>query len=448
MAYSVGMVNLGCAKNQVDGEMMLAALQAAGYVVKDDAAMADAAIVNTCGFITAAKQEAIDEILELARLKKEGKIKALVVTGCLAERYREQVKKELPEVDAVAGIGADGGIVSVVADALAGRGGQTFPEKTLLPLCGERMLLSPSWSVYLKIAEGCDNRCAYCAIPMIRGRYRSRTMENIEEEARALASGGAKELVVIAQDTTRYGIDLYEKPMLPELLRRLCRIDGVEWVRVLYGYPDAVTDELLETIAEEKKIVKYFDLPLQHCNPQILRSMGRGGSREELSALIRRMRKAVPGLVLRTTLIAGYPGETEEQFDELCAFVREMRFERLGCFAYSREEGTRAAELPGQIDEEEKQRRARFVMETQMGILQEQGEQLVGRTFRVLTEGYDRYAECWFGRSYMDAPDVDGKVYFRAGGRKPLPGRFARVKVTDCIDGDLTGEVLEQEEQP
>ena len=448
MAYSVGMVNLGCAKNQVDGEMMLAALRAAGYVVKDDAALADAAIVNTCGFITAAKQEAIDEILELARLKKEGKIKALVVTGCLAERYREQVKKELPEVDAVAGIGADGGIVSVVADALAGCGGQTFPEKTLLPLCGQRMLLSPSWSVYLKIAEGCDNRCAYCAIPMIRGRYRSRTMENVEEEARALAAGGAKELVVIAQDTTRYGIDLYGKPMLPELLRRLCRIDGVVWVRVLYGYPDAVTDELLETIAEEKKIVKYFDLPLQHCNSQILRSMGRGGSREELSALIRGMRAAVPGLVLRTTLIAGYPGETEEQFDELCSFVRETRFERLGCFAYSREEGTRAAELPGQIDEEEKQRRARFVMETQMGILQEQGERLAGRTFRVLAEGYDRYAECWFGRSYMDAPDVDGKIYFRAAGRKPVPGQFVRVKITDCIDGDLTGEILEQEGRP
>lgn len=448
MAYSVGMVNLGCAKNQVDGEMMLAALRDAGYAVKDDAAMADAAIVNTCGFITAAKQEAIDEILELARLKKEGKIRALIVTGCLAERYREQVKKELPEVDAVAGIGADGDIVSVVADALAGTGGQSFPEKTLLPLCGERMLLSPSWSVYLKIAEGCDNRCSYCAIPMIRGRYRSRTMESVEQEARALAAGGAKELVLIAQDTTRYGIDLYGKLMLPELLRRLCGIDGVEWVRVLYGYPDAVTDELLETVAKEEKIVKYFDLPLQHCNTEILRSMGRGGSREELTALIRKMRAAVPGLAVRSTLIAGYPGETGEQFDELCSFVREMRFERLGCFAYSQEEGTRAAELPGQLDEDEKNRRAQFVMEMQMGIMQEQGERMAGRTLRVLTEGYDRYAECWFGRSYLDAPDVDGKVYFRAGARKPVPGHFVRVKITDCIDGDLTGEVLEQEEKP
>lgn len=448
MAYSVGMVNLGCAKNQVDGEMMLAALRDAGYAVKDDAAMADAAIVNTCGFITAAKQEAIDEILELARLKKEGKIRALIVTGCLAERYREQVKKELPEVDAVAGIGADGGIVSVVADALAGTGGQSFPEKTLLPLCGERMLLSPSWSVYLKIAEGCDNRCSYCAIPMIRGRYRSRTMESIEQEARALAAGGAKELVLIAQDTTRYGIDLYGKLMLPELLRRLCGIDGVEWVRVLYGYPDAVTDELLETVAKEEKIVKYFDLPLQHCNAEILRSMGRGGGREELTALIRKMRAAVPDLAVRSTLIAGYPGETEEQFDELCSFVREMRFERLGCFAYSQEEGTRAAELPGQLDEDEKNRRAQFVMEMQMGIMQEQGERMAGGTLRVLTEGYDRYAECWFGRSYLDAPDVDGKVYFRAGARKPVPGRFVPVRITDCIDGDLTGEVLEQEEKP
>ena len=458
MAYSVGMVNLGCAKNQVDGERMLAALRDAGYDVKDDAALADAAIVNTCGFITAAKREAIDEILELARLKKEGRIRALVVTGCLAERYREQVRKELPEVDFVAGIGADGDIVSIVGEALSGAGGsrrpdsgrlsggQSFPEKTLLPLEGRRMLLSPSWSVYLKIAEGCDNRCSYCAIPMIRGRYRSRRMEDIEEEARTLAAGGAKELVLVAQDTTRYGIDLYGKLMLPELLRRLCSVDGVEWIRVLYGYPDAVTDELLETIAGEEKIVKYFDLPLQHCSREILRSMGRGGGREELSALIRKMRGAVPGLVLRTTLIAGYPGETEAQFDELCSFVREMRFERFGCFAYSREEGTRAAELPGQLDEEEKERRARLVTEIQMAFLQEEGERLAGHTLRVLTEGYDRYAGCWFGRSYREAPDVDGKIYFR--GRAPVPGRFVRVRITGCIDGDPTGELLRQEEQP
>lgn len=442
MAYSVGLVNLGCAKNQVDGEMMLAALQKAGYTVKDDAALADAAIVNTCGFITAAKQEAIDEILELVRLKKEGKIRAVIVTGCLAERYREEVMKEIPEADAVVGIGADGDIVSVVEKALAGTKAQLFPEKTRLPLCGERVLLTPSWSAYLKIAEGCDNRCAYCAIPLIRGRYRSRPMESIEQEARKLAENGAKELILIAQDTSRYGIDLYKKLMLPELLHRLCKIDGIEWIRVLYAYPETMTDELLRTIAEEEKVVNYIDLPLQHCNEEILRSMRRGGNRQELDALIRRMRAAVPNLVLRTTLIAGYPGETAGQFDELCTFVRETRFDRLGCFAYSQEEGTVAGEMPDQIDEEEKQRRAEAVMEIQMNIMQEKGEQMAGRTLRVLTEGFDRYADCWFGRSYMDSPDVDGKIYFQAKGKKPVPGHFVNVKIADCIDGDLTGEVI------
>ena len=441
MAYSVGLVNLGCAKNQVDGEIMLAALQNAGYKIKDDAALADVAVVNTCGFINAAKQEAIDEILELARLKSEGKIRAIVVTGCLAERYREEIRKEIPEADAVVGIGADGDIVSVVGKVLGGEKEESFPDKTALPLCGERLLLTPSWSAYLKIAEGCSNRCSYCAIPMIRGGYRSRSMESIEQEARVLAENGAKELILIAQDTTKYGVDLYGKLMLPELLRRLAKIGGIKWLRILYAYPETVTDELLETIAEEEKVVKYIDLPLQHCNEQILRSMRRGGNRAELTALIRKMRVAVPGLVLRTTLIAGYPGETEEQFDELCSFVREMRFERLGCFAYSQEEGTAAAGLPGQIDEEEKQRRTEAVMEIQMNIMQEQGERLSGKTLRVLAEGFDRYADCWFGRSYMDAPDVDGKIYFRSAGKKPVPGHFVKVKITDCIDGDLTGEV-------
>ncbi len=442
MAYSVGLVNLGCAKNQVDGEIMLAALKNAGYEIRDDVALADVAVVNTCGFIDAAKREAIEEILELARLKAEGKIRALVVTGCLAERYRGQVRRELPEVDAVVGIGADGDIVSVVGKVLGGDKGETFPEKTGLPLCGERLLLTPSWSVYLRIAEGCSNRCSYCAIPMIRGRYRSRTMKSVEAEARALAESGAKELVLIAQDTTRYGEDLYGKLMLPELLRRLAKIGGIKWIRILYAYPEGVSDELLETIAEEEKIVKYIDLPLQHCDETILRSMRRGGNRAELTGLIRKMRVAVPGLVLRTTLIAGYPGETEEQFDGLCSFVREMRFERLGCFAYSQEEGTAAAALPGQIDEEEKRRRAEAIMEIQMNIMQEQGERMAGKTLRVLAEGFDRCADCWFGRSYMESPDVDGKIYFRAAGKKPVPGRFYKVKITDCIDGDLTGEAV------
>lgn len=442
MAYSVGMVNLGCAKNQVDGEVMLAALQKAGYTVKDDAALADAAIVNTCGFINSAKQEAIDEILELARLKAEGRIKAIIVTGCLAERYREQVMKEIPEADAVVGIGADGDIVSVVEKVLSGKKQQIFPEKTKLSICGERMLLTPSWSPYLKIAEGCNNRCSYCAIPMIRGPYRSRTMESIEAEARKLAENGAKELILIAQDTTRYGSDLYGKPSLAPLLRRLCRIDGIEWIRFLYTYPDVITDELLQTMAEEEKLVKYIDIPLQHCNAEILHSMRRSGDRRSITDLIHKMRATVPNLVLRTTLIAGYPGETEEQFDELCSFVREIRFERLGCFAYSQEEGTAAGEMPNQIDEEEKQRRAEEVMEIQMNIMQEQGEQMAGKTLRVLTEGFDRCAECWFGRSYMDSPDVDGKIYFQTKGKKPVPGHFENVRITGCIDGDLTGEMI------
>ena len=445
MTYSVGLVNLGCAKNQIDAEIMLARLEKAGYEVKDDAALADVAIVNTCGFIEAAKKESIDEILELARLKAEGKIRAIVVTGCLAERYREEVMKNLPEVDAVAGIGADGGIEQVVAGALAGAGEQVFPQKSLLPLCGERKLLTPSWSAYLKIAEGCDNRCAYCAIPMIRGRYRSRPAESIVEEARALAKNGAKELVLIAQDTTRYGIDLYGNLMLPVLLKQLCKIDGIEWIRLLYCYPDAMTDELIETIAQEEKIVNYVDLPLQHCNERVLKSMRRAGDHESLVGLIGRMRAKIPGLVLRTTLITGFPGETEEEFDELCGFVREVRFERLGCFAYSQEEGTAAARMPDQVDEEVRRRRAELIMEEQMGIMEEQGEQMAGKTLRVLTEGFDRFAGCWFGRSYADSPDVDGKVFFTAKGKKPVPGHFAGVLVTGCLDGDLTGEFIAED---
>lgn len=442
MTYSVGLVNLGCAKNQIDAEIMLARLEKAGYEVKDDAALADVAVVNTCGFIEAAKKESIDEILELARLKAEGKIRAIVVTGCLAERYREEVMKELPEVDAVAGIGADGDIERVVAGALAGKREQVFPQKTLLPLCGERKLLTPSWSAYLKIAEGCDNRCSYCAIPMIRGRYRSRPAEDIVEEARSLAANGAKELVLVAQDTTRYGMDLYGNLMLPVLLRRLCRIDGLEWIRLLYCYPDSITEELLETVAREEKIVEYIDLPLQHCSGRVLKAMRRAGDRASLTELIAGMRAKIPGLVLRTTLITGFPGETEEEFDELCGFVREIRFERLGCFAYSREEGTAAASLPDQVEEEKKQRRAERIMEIQMNIMQEQGERMAGKTLRVLTEGFDRYAECWFGRSRADSPDVDGKVFFTAKGKKPVPGHFANVLVKDCLDGDLTGEFV------
>ncbi len=443
MSYSVGLVSLGCAKNQVDAEIMMASLQKAGYELKDDAALADVAIVNTCGFIEAAKKESIEEILELAKLKAEGTIKAIVVTGCLAERYREEILKELPEVDAVIGIGADSDIAAVIDKALTGVKAESFPEKTLLPLSGDRRLSTPSYFAYLKIAEGCDNRCAYCAIPFIRGRYRSRTIENIVEEAETLVKNGAKELILIAQDTTRYGWDIYGKLMLPQLLKELCKISGVEWIRILYCYPDYITDELLQTIAAEDKIVKYMDLPLQHCSERLLKAMRRTGSRVELTALIQKMRAMIPGLILRTTLITGFPGETDEDFTELAEFVRENRFERLGCFPYSQEEGTAAAEMPDQIDDELKQHRMDIIMEDQMNIMQEWGEKQIGKTLRVLVEGFDRYAECYFGRSYADSPDIDGKIFFTVQEKKPKYGDFINIKINDCIDCDLTGEIVE-----
>ena len=334
----------------------------------------------------------------------------------------------------------------IVAGALEKKGERIFPGKELLPLCGERKLLTPSWSAYLKIAEGCDSRCSYCAIPMIRGRYRSRPAEDIVEEARTLAENGTRELVLVAQDTTRYGLDLYGNLMLPVLLKQLCKIDRLQWIRILYGYPDFVTDELLDVIAQEEKIVNYIDLPLQHCSGRILKAMRRSGDRASLTSLVAGMRAKIPGLVLRTTLIAGFPGETEKEFDELCDFVREIRFERLGCFAYSQEEGTAAAELPDQVDEEVRQRRAELIMEEQMRIMEEQDEKMAGKALRVLTEGFDRYAECWFGRSWADSPDVDGKVFFTAKGKKPVPGRFVRVLITGCMDGDLTGELVAEGE--
>ncbi len=436
---SVGMISLGCEKNRVDAEMMMARLQKAGYELVDDASCADVAIVNTCGFIEAAKKESIGEILELGKQKAAGQIKAIVVTGCMAERYQQEIRKELPEADAVCGIGADADIVEVVDRTLRGEHPELFPEKTLLPLCGERVHSTPLYSSYIKIAEGCDNRCSYCAIPLIRGPYRSRPMESILEEAKALAESGTKELIVIAQDTTRYGRDLYKKWMLPELLHKLGTVDGVEWIRLLYCYPDFMTEELMDTIAQEPKIVKYVDLPLQHCSGPVLRAMRRFGDREKLTALIGKMRERIPGLVLRTTVIAGFPGETEEDFAELCDFIKEIRFERLGCFAYSQEEDTPAAEMENQIEEEEKRRRAGRVMETQMGIMQDWGEAQVGRVFDVLTEGFDEETQCWFGRSYADAPEIDGRVYFTAADA-PVPGQFVRVRITACMDCDLMGE--------
>lgn len=440
MAVRVGMVSLGCAKNQVDGEVLMASLKNAGYELSDDAALADVAIINTCGFIESAKAESIEEILELVTLKKEGRIKKIVVTGCLSQRYQQEIRKEIPEVDAVVGIGANGEIAEIIGKVMEGETQDVFPEKEKMPLCGDRELSTPSYFAYLKIAEGCDNRCTYCAIPLIRGGYRSRTIESIVEEAQKLVDDGAKELIVIAQDTSRYGLDLYGELKLPELLRQLCQIEKLRWVRLLYCYPDTVTDELLDVIANEPKIVKYMDLPLQHASGRVLKAMNRRGDKESLLKLIAHMREKVSGLVLRTTLITGFPGETEEDFTELSEFVQEVRFDRLGCFAYSQEEDTPAALLPDQIDEDVKNQRAEIIMEQQMEIMQQKGEEMIGKAVTVLTEGFDRYAECYFGRTAADSPDIDGKVFFTAQGNKPYFGQFVKVRIEDCVDCDLTGQ--------
>ena len=346
MNYKVGMISLGCTKNQVDAEMLLYTLKERGFQFVSDPEEADAVIVNTCGFIESAKQESIDEILELGNLKREGKIKAIVVTGCLAERYQDEITKQLYEIDAAVGIGANDKIADVVLKALAGDKVELFPDKLELPLSGGRVQSTPPYTAYLKVAEGCDNCCTYCAIPLIRGRFRSRTMENVLEEARELAAKGVKELNVIAQDTTRYGEDLYGTPQLAKLLKELCKIDGFRWIRVLYCYPDRVTDELIDVMASEDKIVKYIDLPLQHCNGEILRRMNRRGNRDTLTTLLQKIKEKMPDVVLRSTFITGFPGETEEQFEELAEFANDIRFQRLGCFAYSQEEDTPAALMP------------------------------------------------------------------------------------------------------
>lgn len=443
MAYKVGIISLGCAKNRVDAEMLLYRIRNAGYKLCEDVAMADVAVINTCGFIESAKQESIEEILELSELKKEGKIKAIIVTGCLAERYKEEVMKEIPEADAVVGIGANDDIVKIIDEVLQGKKQQCFPDKLLLPLEGGRIQSTPYYYAYLKIAEGCDNHCTYCAIPMIRGKFRSRKMEDIIAEAKHLAENDVKELVVVAQDTSLYGKDIYGELMLAKLLKKLCEIDGIRWIRVLYCYPDKITDELLQVMAEEEKIVKYLDLPLQHCNGRVLKTMNRKGNKEELVELIAKIREKVPGIVLRTTFIAGFPTETEEEFAELENFAKEVRFERVGCFAYSQEENTPAAKLEPQIPEDVKERRAEIIMENQQEIMEKFCQKLDGKIIEVLVEGYDQYAECFFGRSAWDAPEVDGSVFFTVTGRKPAPGEFVKVKIDDFLNCDPIGEMVE-----
>lgn len=442
MAVRVGMVSLGCSKNQVDAERMLYKIQKAGYQLIEDAALADIAIINTCGFIESAKQEAIETIFEFVALKNEGRIKKIVVTGCLSERYREEVSELIPESDAVVGIGCNEDIVSVLEKIMEGERVEAFDDKEKLSLTGGRVLTTLSFTSYLKIAEGCDNRCSYCAIPDIRGKFRSVPMENLLDEARKLVAEGVRELNVIAQDTTRYGIDLYGKYMLPELLTELCKIDELKWIRILYCYPERITDELLDVMAKEEKIVKYIDLPIQHCDDAILKAMHRQGTEASLREVIKKIRDKVEGVVIRTTLITGFPGETEEQFNRLAEFVNEMEFDRLGCFPYSEEEGTPAAEMDCQIDEEVREHRAEIIMEQQSVIAEKKNNALIGKTLEVVTEGFDRYGECWFGRSAADAPEIDGKIFFTAPDKKPFPGCFVKVRIDDVLDYDLIGEIV------
>lgn len=445
MPCKVGMISLGCPKNQVDAELMLSRLHDAGYTITNEESSADVVIINTCGFIDDAKNEAIENILEMAALKKEGTIKGIVVTGCLAERFREDIRKELPEVDAVLGIGCNGDIVAAVEQALAGRDFEKFGDKYDLALEGERVLTTPKYTAYVRTSDGCDNCCTYCTIPKIRGRFRSRKTEDIVAETRSLAARGVKEIVLIAQDTTMYGRDLYGEPKLAELLDELCKIDGIEWIRMLYTYPDLITDKLLDTMARQEKVLNYLDIPLQHCDGDILKRMNRKGDRRSLTALMAHIREKLPDVTLRTTFITGFPGETEEQFTELCEFVHDVRFDRLGCFAYSAEDGTLAAAMPDQIDEQVKIRRSEVIMDAQLRITEEKNQEKMGQVLDVLVEGYDDYIKCLYGRTKADAPEIDAKIFFTPAERRAKPGDIVRVEVTDTIEYDLLGCQVSEE---
>ncbi|MBO5872682.1 MAG: 30S ribosomal protein S12 methylthiotransferase RimO [Clostridia bacterium] len=439
MAYKVSVVSLGCPKNQVDAEAILAYLLKDGFELSVVEAEADAIIINTCGFIEDAKKEAIENILECAAYKKEGKLKALIVTGCLAERYKDDITEEIPEVDLVVGIGSNKDIAELTKQAIEGNAQNSYGEKEELDLNAERLLGGYPFSAYIKISDGCNNCCTYCAIPKIRGKLRSRRIEDIVKEAETLADKGVTELIVVAQDTTAYGEDLYGKPMLAELLKKLCEIDKLHWIRTLYTYPEKITDELLDTIASEQKLVHYLDIPLQHADGEVLRKMNRKGDRVSLTKLIERIRNKIPDITIRTTFITGFPGETEQQFCTLHEFIKEIRFDRLGCFTYSAEEDTAAALFENQVDEQTKQNRAELIMEDQMLIAAEKNEEKIGTVQEVLIEGWDDYIKCYFGRSRADAPEIDGKVFFTSD--MPLViGDYVFVQINDCLEYDLLGE--------
>jgi len=442
MGYKVALVSLGCPKNQVDAEAMLYSLKESGFEIGIEEAEADAIIINTCGFIESAKAEAIENILEAARYKNEGNCKALIVTGCLAERYKDDITEEICEVDAVVGIGSNGKIAEIVKEAIEGKPANCYGSKYDLNLNAKRILGGMPYTAYIKIADGCNNCCTYCAIPKIRGKMRSRTIEDIVAEAKHLADGGVTELIVVAQDTTAYGEDIYGQPRLSTLLSELCKIEKLHWIRTLYTYPEKITDELLEVIKREEKLVEYLDIPLQHIEGEILHRMNRRGDAKSLSALIDKIREKVPEITLRTTFITGFPGESDKQFEALHAFVKEKKFDRLGCFTYSAEEDTIAADYEDQIDEQTKQDRLELIMDEQSVISALKNEEKIGKTVEVLVEGYDDYIRCYFGRSRYDAPEIDGKVFFIT--ERPLVlGEYVNVLINDCLEYDLLGEMKE-----
>ena len=436
----VGMVSLGCSKNQVDAERLLALLPKGEFAACPDPGQCQVVIVNTCGFIEDAKQESIDTILEFAALKERGDLRCLVVTGCLAQRYREELAREIPEADVVLGIGRNGEIAAAIRNALEGNRVLAFGPKEDLSLEGDRVLAGPPYSAYVKVAEGCSNRCSYCAIPLIRGDFRSRPLENILEEVRSLAARGIKEVNLVAQDPSRYGLDLYGAYRLPELIHQVCAVEGIHWVRILYCYPDRITGELIAAMASEPKVCKYIDIPVQHGSGKVLREMNRQGDRRSILDVVRRLREGIPGVAIRTTMIAGFPGETEEDFAELQALVAEGKFDRLGCFAYSQEEDTPAGEREDQLPEELRRHRADLIMEQQAPIAFAIAQSQVGRTMEVLVEG--KKGGQYYGRCYMDAPDIDTKVFFTSR-TQCRPGDFVPVRITAALEYDLVGEAVE-----
>lgn len=439
MGYKVAIVSLGCPKNQVDAEQMLYLLKEAGFEIGCEEAVADAIIINTCGFIEDAKAEAIENILEAAKYKTEGNLKALIVTGCLAERYRDDITEEIPEVDVVVGIGSNKDIAKITKEAIEGKKQNSYGEKCGLDMNIPRILGGMPFTAYIKVADGCNNCCTYCAIPKIRGKMRSRKIEDVVAEAVRLANSGVKELIVVAQDTTAYGEDIYGEPKLAELLTELSEIEGIHWIRTLYTYPEKINDKLIDTVANNPKLVKYFDIPLQHADGEILKKMNRKGDTESYKKLINHLREKMPEVTIRTTFITGFPGETDSQFETLHEFVKEIKFDRLGCFTYSAEEDTIAATMPDQIDEQVKQDRSDMIMTDQTLISADKNNEKIGKTVEVLVEGYDSYIRCYFGRTEYDAPEIDGKIFFTTD--TPLViGDFVKVLINDSLEYDLLGE--------